>query len=1130
MTLRAAEQDVAAGDVDHPVDHPHRGGLAAAGRADEHADLAGGDRRARARRRRARRRRGSAWSPRRTRARPLRGSRTAPRTGRCWLTSRGGPGEGAADATLPIEASPVRPAARRAAACAASSSVSSSGVERARAPSAVAISQSANQRVLGQQRAVQVGADDVCRGATPSKPERPSLPWPARTRPSGRSPAPRCVRPPWFSKPASTRRPAVERRPRSRRCRSAAGRPRARSRGRRGRRRGAARRRARRRGRAAGSRRRRAKIDLARVGGGVQRVALDGRRGPRRTAPGRGPGRRRCRRGRGRRGRAASPSPAPASSKPMPRHSQRRCEQQQVAAVGVDVHQVGIERADAQLGQPRKITTSEPTCSSRLGDVAQLLGREAVRGGLLGQLAGRRRRSSSITSSLASVVAVGRDDLADRARSSRGRPWSRIAIGWDDERPAVVLADVGQRAAASAPSSKGSSSVGDRGGEQAAGREVRGARGEEARRPRSPQQLDRLHRHERSAPKLAARASKSRASACTCGRPAGLAARSRSASSSSGSRSSAVTSWPARARSSATRPGAGADVEHVAAARCRRARATAAGRRRSRRTRRRATTTCVERRSGHRQYASAVWPRRGRAARAARAARCRWGRRRAGRRRRRAPRRGPLELVDDVDALAGRAPAYFIRSASSAARVPAQVMRRTRGREQLPVGVPDPGDVAAVGGAVVEHAEQVELAVLERERAQHLVGAGRVLDQQDRRGRGRRGRASRRGRRRARRPPGRRRRRRARRRARAPARRRRARCRRCRGRGGGARPRPPAGVQSVKRGARMPRSSTSVADDLRRRGAPGRSSGSGSGRGGRGRRRRRRRRGRSGGSAWSRRRAGARAARASRRRRRSRRRGSRGALVGGARAEVGDQRVVGVEHELRARGLGRDHRGPAVGDRLQLAVAVELVAEQVAEQHRPRLELVDDRGRARTRRPRTGRSRRPAPALARRVEQRGGDAAGHVRPGAVVDEPRAACARGSRRPSPRSSSCRWWPRSRRCRGQPRRRAGRSRAARCASAPCRAATCRRRGRRCGRGRPPWRRTAWPPSRITRRHHPQRAGQHPHGDRQVADRVAVGVERERAVGAERAPRARACSCTSGSVDVGALEHPGQEPERS
>jgi hypothetical protein len=38
----AADQDVAVRDVDHPVDHPHGGRLAAAGRADEHADVARG--------------------------------------------------------------------------------------------------------------------------------------------------------------------------------------------------------------------------------------------------------------------------------------------------------------------------------------------------------------------------------------------------------------------------------------------------------------------------------------------------------------------------------------------------------------------------------------------------------------------------------------------------------------------------------------------------------------------------------------------------------------------------------------------------------------------------------------------------------------------------------------------------------------------------------------------------------------------------------------------------------------------------------------------------------------------------------------------------------------------------------
>ena len=37
------EQDVAGADLDHPVDHPHGGGLAAAGGTDEHADLPGWD-------------------------------------------------------------------------------------------------------------------------------------------------------------------------------------------------------------------------------------------------------------------------------------------------------------------------------------------------------------------------------------------------------------------------------------------------------------------------------------------------------------------------------------------------------------------------------------------------------------------------------------------------------------------------------------------------------------------------------------------------------------------------------------------------------------------------------------------------------------------------------------------------------------------------------------------------------------------------------------------------------------------------------------------------------------------------------------------------------------------------------
>ncbi len=66
--------------------------------------------------------------------------------------------------------------------------------------------------------------------------------------------------------------------------------------------------------------------------------------------------------------------------------------------------------------------------------------------------------------------------------------------------------------------------------------------------------------------------------------------------------------------------------------------------------------------------------------------------------------------------------------------MPAQVTRRTPVGEQLEVGVPDPGDVAPVGDPVVEADPEVELllAGLEQQRAQDLVGAGGVLDQQDR--------------------------------------------------------------------------------------------------------------------------------------------------------------------------------------------------------------------------------------------------------------------------------------------------------------------------------------------------------------------------------------------------------------
>jgi hypothetical protein len=51
--------------------------------------------------------------------------------------------------------------------------------------------------------------------------------------------------------------------------------------------------------------------------------------------------------------------------------------------------------------------------------------------------------------------------------------------------------------------------------------------------------------------------------------------------------------------------------------------------------------------------------------------------------------------------------------------------------------------------------------------------------------------------------------------------------------------------------------------------------------------------------------------------------------------KVGDERVVGVQDQRPAERA--HHVGPAVGDDLQLPVAVELVAEQVAQQQGARL-------------------------------------------------------------------------------------------------------------------------------------------------------------------------------------------------
>jgi hypothetical protein len=104
-----------------------------------------------------------------------------------------------------------------------------------------------------------------------------------------------------------------------------------------------------------------------------------------------------------------------------------------------------------------------------------------------------------------------------------------------------------------------------------------------------------------------------------------------------------------------------------------------------------------------------------------------------------------------------------------------------------------------------------------------------------------------------------------------------------------------------------------------------------------------------------------------------------------AAAEVAHQRVVGVEHEARGGGQALDDLCPAVGDDLELAVAVELVAEQVAEQHGARREVGGHRAEPEL-------VDLEQAHVAAPGGERGGHAAGHVGSRPIVDEARAGAA------------------------------------------------------------------------------------------------------------------------------------------
>ena len=172
----------------------------------------------------------------------------------------------------------------------------------------------------------------------------------------------------------------------------------------------------------------------------------------------------------------------------------------------------------------------------------------------------------------------------------------------------------------------------------------------------------------------------------------------------------------------------------------------------------------------------------------------------------------------------------------------------------------------------------------------------------------------------------------------------------------------------------------------------GRSSGSGSRRGGRRTQRHRDTASRSGCSTSSRRRAGATGARP-----------RVVEAVDDAVAERADLRVVAVQDEHR---LGRelvDGDAPALGDQLELAVAVELVAEEVAEANGTRAHAPEHLRERRLVHLEEARARHPGPRGGWRRPRRRGS-----RPSGCA--PAGSAGAGSRRPSRRSSSCRSSPR------------------------------------------------------------------------------------------------------------------------
>ena len=246
----------------------------------------------------------------------------------------------------------------------------------------------------------------------------------------------------------------------------------------------------------------------------------------------------------------ADPGARELEADPAPRAAP--LEHGQVAAVGVDVHQVGIERAaraaSGSATQQHHLGADVLASSARSRAPARARGR---RRGPRPRAARRVRCASSITSSSSVDAAVRARTCAGRARSAspRAARAPRSAARRSASRRRAATSGIGQLPSSSP---KSSSAVGDRDGEQPAGEQV-------APRPRRGTRRARAAAGSSASARGSARSgararSRARRPTTRRDRSPSAAARAASAASSSGSRSSAVTSCPARARSSATRP------------------------------------------------------------------------------------------------------------------------------------------------------------------------------------------------------------------------------------------------------------------------------------------------------------------------------------------------------------------------------------------------------------------------------------------------------------------------------------------------------------------------------------------------------------------------------------------------